>query len=74
MLHSNSIYKRLIVALSLDDQAIIEVFERVGYAPSNSELQGYRVAAGNRHHRVMPDATLMAFLEGLELYYRGARP
>ena len=68
---NNLVYKKILVALGLDDDAVVDVFALSDITPSKSQLQGWRTGENHKNYRVMRDSELIAFLDGLIKYERG---
>lgn len=70
MLNNNIIFKKLIIALSLTDDAITEIFALNDYNISKSQLNSIKVAEHNKNYRNCSDELLLKFLDGLIIYKR----
>jgi uncharacterized protein YehS (DUF1456 family) len=70
MLTNNDIYKKIKVALSLQDQDTLAIFYLVGIEKTRSFCKAINSSIDNRHFRPLSDADLDAFLDGLIIYKR----
>lgn len=70
---NNDIMKKLRVALSLNDQQIIEILKLADFSVSKSELAA--IFRNKEHENFKPcgDQLLRNFLNGLVIYKRGPR-
>lgn len=71
---NNDIMKKLRVALSLNDQQIIDILKLVDFSVSRSELTA--IFRNKEHENFKPcgDQILRNFLNGLIIYKRGPKP
>ncbi len=69
-MNNNTIYKKLRVALSLNDEQCSELFKYGDLDVSKSRMHSWRVGPDHKHFRPMMDNELSAFLDGMINVYR----
>ena len=74
MLTNNDIFKKLLVALELRDDAIVKILKLVEYDISKTELSAIFRNEDHPNYKVCGDQLLRNFLNGLVIYKRGPRP
>lgn len=64
--HYNDIYKRtFILSLKMNAPKPKEIFKLGGVEISNSQIQGFQVGADHKNFRIISEAEMLAFIEGL---------
>ncbi|WP_167632363.1 DUF1456 family protein [Mariprofundus ferrooxydans] len=69
-LNNNIIFRKLRIALNLQDDDILTMMNRVGVRLSKHELSAFFRKPGHQHYRDCGDQILRNFLAGMQLSYR----
>lgn len=67
---NNVFLKKLKIALTLDSDAMIEIFKKADVEISSSQLSAFFRNEGHKHYRPCMDKYARSFLKGLTLTYR----
>lgn len=70
---NNAVFKKVTIANNLKQFEVKDVFELGGMQLSSSAIKGLSAGSQNKNHIKMSDEQLEAFLNGLILYWRGAK-
>ena len=70
-LTNNIIFRKLKIALALEDKRILEIMSLAGLHISKHELSALFRKPDHKHYRLCKDQMLRNFLKGLQLEYRG---
>ncbi|MBE0500572.1 MAG: DUF1456 family protein [Desulfuromonadales bacterium] len=70
-LTNNIIFRKLKIALALEDRRILEIMSLAGLHISKHELSALFRKPEHKHYRLCKDQMLRNFLKGLQLEYRG---
>lgn len=73
-INNNLVFKKLRIALSLKDEDILEILERVELGMSKHELSAFFRKPGHKNYRECKDQVLRNFLKGLQQKYRPGSP
>jgi len=71
---NNDIFKKLRVALELNNEDIIKILELVNFKITKSELGSFFRSDDHPNFKPCGDQILRNFLNGLVIYKRGPRP
>jgi uncharacterized protein YehS (DUF1456 family) len=71
---NNDIFKKLRVALELNNEEIIKIMELVNFKITKSELGSFFRSEDHPNFKPCGDQILRNFLNGLVIYKRGPRP
>lgn len=71
---NNDIFKKLRVALELNNEDIIKIMELVNFKITKSELGSFFRSEDHPNFKPCGDQILRNFLNGLVIYKRGPRP
>jgi uncharacterized protein YehS (DUF1456 family) len=71
---NNDIFKKLRVALELNNEDIIRILELVNFKITKSELGSFFRSEDHPNFKPCGDQILRNFLNGLVIYKRGPRP
>ncbi len=71
---NNDIFKKLRVALSLNNNDIVHILSLVDFKISNSELGAIFRKEDHENYKLCGDQLLRNFLNGLVIYKRGPMP
>lgn len=69
-MNNNLVLRKLKIALTLDDTAMLEIFSLVGFHISKHEISAFFRKPDNSHYRDCKDQILRNFLVGLQMSYR----
>ena len=69
-LNNNIIFRKLKIALNMQDEAILEIMALAQFRLSKHELSAFFRKPGHRHYRQCKDQILRNFLKGLQLKFR----
>lgn len=69
-MNNNLVLRKLKIALSLDDTAMLEIFDLVGFHISKHEISAFFRNPTNSHYRDCKDQILRNFLVGLQMKFR----
>lgn len=70
-MNNNDILKKLKIALELRDTDMLEIFEKVDFRISKSEINAFFRKKGHHNYRECRDQVLRNFLNGLTKKHRG---
>ena len=70
---NNDIFKKLLVALALKDDDIVEILKLVDFKISKSELSAFFRNEDHPNYKNCGDQILRNFLNGMVLYLRGTK-
>lgn len=70
-LSNNDIYKKIKIALELNDKITMEIFELGGLKVTRSFCKFISIASDREDYRNLSDEELNIFLQGLIVYKRG---
>ena len=73
-LTNNIIFRKLRIALNLQETDIIEILQSAELTISKHELSALFRRTDHKHYRVCKDQILRNFLKGLQLKYRSDKP
>ena len=68
--YKRQVLRKLKIALSLDDTAMLEIFDLVGFHISKHEISAFFRNPTNSHYRDCKDQILRNFLVGLQMKFR----
>lgn len=71
-MNNNRILKKLVIANSLKQFEVQEVFALGGQQCNGSRVKAWLAGSGNKNHEALGDAELEQFLNGLIVYLRGS--
>ncbi|MDQ6993473.1 MAG: DUF1456 family protein [Mariprofundus sp.] len=69
-LNNNTIFRKLKIALKLDDEGVLAILMLAGFTLSKHELSAFFRKPDHKHYRQCKDQVLRYFLTGLQLKYR----
>ena len=69
-LTNNIIFRKLKIALNLQADDVLKIFDQTDFRLSKHELSAFFRKPGNRHYRECKDQVLRNFLKGTQLKYR----
>ena len=69
-MNNNLVLRQLKIALCLDDTAMLEIFDLVGFHISKHEISAFFRNPTNSHYRDCKDQILRNFLVGLQMKFR----
>ena len=69
-LNNNIIFQKLRIALNLQAEEIINIFQMVNFRLSNHELSAFFRKPGHKNYRECKDQILRNFLMGIQLQLR----
>ncbi|MES2838379.1 MAG: DUF1456 family protein [Bacteroidota bacterium] len=72
-LNNNIIFRKLKIALNLQDEDILKLLELVDFKISKHELSAFFRNANHEKYRVCKDQILRNFLHGLQIKYRDSK-
>lgn len=67
VLNFNDIFRKIKIALNLQAEEVLEVFQSVHYSISKHELSALFRSKGHKHYRECSDDVLRNFFNGLEM-------
>jgi uncharacterized protein YehS (DUF1456 family) len=70
-LNNNIIFRKLKIALNLQNEEILRILELADFRLSRHELSAFFRKPDHKHYRPCKDQVLRNFLHGLQLRYRG---
>jgi len=73
-LNNNIIFRKLRIALNLDDEAILAIMVLAGMPLTKPALSAFFRKPGHQHYRDCRDQILRNFLAGMQLRYRPVKP
>ncbi|WP_332402052.1 DUF1456 family protein [Vibrio metschnikovii] len=65
-LNNNMVFQKLRIALNLQADDLLTLFQQVGVELSKNEIGAFFRKPGNKHYRECSDATLRQFLQAVE--------
>ena len=70
---NNDILRRLRYALKLNDEKLLDIFKSMDVKISQFQLTKYMMKEDDKGFELCPNQTIVAFLDGLIIFYRGVQ-